>query len=393
MSKTSETGSRPASFGARDSLSLIAHHFSIITVAFIVNGDYDSAMGHRARDLAAHLGHYDIRIAYRSRRKIISILNLFIFLARLRPTVIYVFDLSYSGVLAAGLYRVVCGSSLIIETGDAIVELARSTGSRGRIGLGLTGLLEKIAFAIADRVVVRGSFHKEWLSRRGINAEVIQDGVETSRFTREDATDLRAQYGINGALTLGLVGSSIWSEKLQMCYGWELVETLNLLKRERVHGVMIGNGSGISHLKARCRDYGIEDRITFLDYVAYDQLPRYLNLIDICLSTQTNDLAGKVRTTGKLPLYLASGRYILASEVGEAKRVLQPEMLVPYEGVKDEQYPQKLACRIAAIIEHPELLDAHANAGLAEKYFDYSLLAKRAGDVIEAAIRTARKRS
>ena len=360
------------------------------TVAFIVSGGYDSAMGHRARDLAVHLGYYDIRIAYRSPRKIISILRLFIFLARVRPKVSYVFDISYSGVLAAGLYRLVFGNRLIVETGDAVVELARSTGSRGKLGLWLTRVLEKTAFRMADRVVVRGRFHQEWLSQRGIHADVIQDGVDTRSFTPRDATDLRAQYGLDGTLTMGLVGSSIWSEKLQMCYGWELVETLRLLKDTRVRGVMIGSGSGIPHLKARCREYGIEDSILFLDYVPYEQLPRYLNLIDVCLSTQTNDLVGQFRTTGKLPLYLAAGRYILASDVGEAARVLERDMLVPYEGVKDEQYPSKLAARIGAILAEPHLLArASANIALARKYFDYSLLAQRAGRVIEAEITQA----
>jgi hypothetical protein len=367
-----------------------ARAISLATVVFLVSGSHDSAMGFRARDLAIRLPQYDVRIAYRSPRKIISILKFFVVLARVRPTVSYVFDISYTGVLSAGFYRLVFGNCLIIETGDAIVELVRSSGSRGRFRLWLTGLLESTAFWIADRVVVRGSFHQKWLARHGIESDVIQDGVDTCKFTPGDASDLRKQYGLEGTLTVGLIGSSIWSEKLQMCYGWELVETLRLLKDSSVKGIMIGSGSGIPHLKARCREHGIEDRMLFLDHVHYDQLPHYLNLIDVCLSTQTNDLAGQVRTTGKLPLYLAAGRYILASTVGEAARVLAPEMLVPYEGVKDEQYPQKLADRIRSIVSQPERLNlAEANLNLAKQYFDYGLLAERAGRVIDAAI-TAR---
>jgi hypothetical protein len=363
---------------------------SLATVVFLVSGSHDSAMGFRARDLAIRLPQYDVRIAYRSPRKIISILKFFVFLARVRPAVSYVFDISYTGVLSAGVYRLVFGNCLIIETGDAIVELVRSSGSRGRFRLWLTGLLENTAFRIADRVVVRGTFHREWLARHGIEAEVIQDGVDTCKFTVAEAGDLRRQYGLEDTLTVGLIGSSIWSQKLQMCYGWELVEALRLVKDSRVKGIMVGNGSGIPHLKAKCREHGIEDRMVFLDHIPYKQLPRYLNLIDVCLSTQTNDLAGQVRTTGKLPLYLATGRYILATNVGEAARVLQPEMLLPYEGVKDEQYPRRLAASIRTILAHPEMLDrAKANVGVARKYFDYSLLAERVGRVIEAAI-TAR---
>jgi glycosyltransferase involved in cell wall biosynthesis len=362
------------------------------TVAFIVNGGHDSAMGHRARDLAAHLGHYDIRIAYRSPRKIVSILNFLIFLARTQPKVVYVFDISYSGVVAAACYRIVFGHGLIVETGDAIVELARSTGSRGRVGLWLTSLLERIAFRLADRIVVRGSFHQEWLARRGFDSDVIQDGVDADSFMMENAGDLRNQFGLNGALTIGLVGSSIWSEKLQMCYGWELVETLRLLKDRQVKGIMIGSGSGIPHLKARCREYGIEDRLIFTDHVPYEQLPRYLSVIDVCLSTQSNDLVGQVRTTGKLPLYLAAGRYILASDVGEAARVLEPEMLVPYEGVKDESYPQKLSERIVNIMEHPETLKgvAASQVAIAKEHFDYLILSERMRQCLETTLGAGR---
>ena len=373
-------------------------------VAFIVNGGRESAMGFRARDLAARISKYEIHISYRSQSKIVSIFNFLKFLTGLRPAAIYVFDVGYSGVLSAGLYRLVFGNSLIIETGDAITELVRSSGSRGRFGLWLTQLLEATAFWLADQVVVRGSFHQELLARQGIAADVIQDGVDVEQFASMDASELRKQHKLDGVLTVGVLGSSVWSEKLQMCYGWELVETIGLLADssgggERgeggeggqggvgVRGIMIGGGSGIPHLKARCRELGIENRITFLDFIPYEQLPRYLNLIDVCLSTQTNDVVGQVRTTGKLPLYLAAGRYILASEVGEAARVLAPEMLVAYEGVKDEQYPQKLVERIQTILAHPERLEqAAANIGLARKHFDYSLLAERVGSVIEKTI-------
>lgn len=344
-------------------------------------------MGIRARELAARLSRFDIQIAYRASSKLVAILEFFKFLLRLRPAAIYVFDISYSGVLSAGLYRLVFRNCLIVETGDAITELARSTGNRGKIGVWLTQLLERYAFWVADRVVVRGTFHQELLATQGIAADVIQDGVDVAQFAPVDASDLRQQYGLEGRLTVGLLGSSIWSEKLHMCYGWELVETIGLLKDARVKGIMIGGGSGIPHLKSRCRELGIEDRVLFLDFIPYEQLPRYLCLIDICLSTQTNDVVGQVRTTGKLPLYLAAGRYILASEVGEAARVLEPEMLAPYDGVKDAEYPRKLAERIRPILADPEMLErAEANMDLARKHFDYSMLTERVSGVIAAAL-------
>ena len=379
---------------SNDRIVAYADTSRMATVAFVVGGAHDSPMGFRARAMATRLSdRYTIPIVYRSRSKVFSILSVFTFLVRVRPDLIYLFDISYTGVLGATFYKLVFRNCLIIETGDAIVELVRSTGSRGKVGLGLTRWLENIAFGIADRIVVRGSFHKEYLSQHGVEADVIQDGVDTERFRPEDASELRSRYGLDGVLTVGLIGSSVWSEKLQMCYGWDLVETLRLLQDKPVKGIMIGGGSGISHLKALSRRYEIEDKILFLDQVPYEVLPHYLNLIDICLSTQTNNLVGQVRTTGKLPLYLATGRYVLASDVGEAALVLDKEMLVEYVGLKDQEYPRKLKERIERLLDQPDKLERGVhNIALAKNHFDYARLAPRMSQVIEGTLR-ARKMS
>jgi glycosyltransferase involved in cell wall biosynthesis len=357
------------------------------SVAFIVNGNRDSAMGHRARAFASRLrDRFVIDIAYRANNKAASILRFFTFLRRLKPSVTHVFDMSYSGVCAAWLYKLYARNRLIIDTGDAIYELARSTGSRGPVGLLLTRCLEEFSLRVADKIVVRGRVHQKLLRDRGYDVTLVPDGVDTRKFVPLQADDLRKQHKLNGELTVGLVGSSIWSEKLRMCYGWELIEMLRLLKDEPLKGIIIGDGSGIAKLKARCREYGIADKVLFLGRVPYEELPRYLNLIDVCLSTQTNDLVGQVRTTGKLPLYLAAGRYVLASEVGEAARVLDKEMLLPYEGVKDEQYPRRLAAKIKTILSNREILSrAAGNVTLAKDHFDYAVLARRVGDLIDTS--------
>jgi glycosyltransferase involved in cell wall biosynthesis len=161
------------------------------------------------------------------------------------------------------------------------------------------------------------------------------------------------------------------------------------MKDRPVKGIMIGGGSGIAHLKQRCRQYDIENKVLFPGYVPYEQLPQYLSMIDVCLSTQTNDIVGQVRTTGKLPLYLAAGRFVLASKVGEAAIVLDEKMLVEYEGVKDRNYPEKLRDRIEAIIANPELLNLAAhNVDVARKHFDYAVLTERLAVIIDSVCKT-----
>jgi glycosyltransferase involved in cell wall biosynthesis len=356
---------------------------------FIVNGDEQSAMAQRARAFAEHLrDRFEIQLAYRTGNKLGALLRFFRLLRSTRPRITYVFDMAYSGVLGAWLYRCCHRNLLIIETGDAIYELMRSSGNRSPLGLWLTRRLEKFSLRIADRIVVRGHYHQEWLQQRGVSSDVIPDGVDTDQFAHVDGRQLRREHQLDGALTIGLVGSSVWSEKLRMCYGWELVETIRLLKDHPVKGVVIGSGSGIPRLEALCRQYGIAEKMLFLGHVPYEQLPSYLGLIDICLSTQSNDIVGQVRTTGKLPLYLAAGRYVLASKVGEAARVLPSEMVVDYDGVKDESYPRKLKERIEWIAHDPSRLKlGEHNVALAKEHFDYKILAERLTRVLDTAVK------
>ncbi len=179
-------------------------------------------------------------------------------------------------------------------------------------------------------------------------------------------------------MTVGLVGSCVWNPRTQTCYGSELVDTIALLRDLPVHGVLIGDGSGILVLRDRCRREGIEDRVHFLGRLPYADLPAYLEVIDICLSTQTNDLVGQVRTTGKLPLYLAAGRFVLASNVGEASRVLPPEMLVEFSGSVDPEYPARLAERIRWLEANRTMLSRGAElVRIARQEFDYSVLTAR----------------
>ena len=155
------------------------------------------------------------------------------------------------------------------------------------------------------------------------------------------------QYGLEGVLTVGLVGSVVWSPRHRS------VLRLGPDRADPHSERPIPSRASSSATAPACRSFrrGARSTASPIESCSWARCltrscPHRLGLIDVCLSTQTNDLVGQVRTTGKLPLYLAAGRYILASRVGEAARILDEEMLVDYEGNNDLQYPEKLAERV-----------------------------------------------
>jgi glycosyltransferase involved in cell wall biosynthesis len=366
-------------------------------VVFVVLGGPGAAMAERAGAFAARLaGDFDARLvcACGGGGRAAAAGQVLRELFRTRPDVCYVLDITAAGVAAAGAYGAATGTPLVIDTGDAVVELGRVLG-RGPLGMLATRGIEAYALRSAARVVVRGSHHRQLLAGRGVDAEFIPDGVALDQFAPALPATGDGPTPPGRPFTIGMVGTSVWSPVRRNCYGWELVELIRLLKDRlpgrAVRGVMVGDGSGIEVLRQRCRDSGVADRVEFAGRVPYGELPPWLRRFDIALSTQTDDVIGHVRTTGKLPLYLAAGRFVLASRVGEAARVLPPEMLVEYHGGVDLDYPARLAERVIALVSagtdfghRPEC------AALARAHFDYDQLAPRVAAVIRAAL--ARRR-
>jgi glycosyltransferase involved in cell wall biosynthesis len=366
----------------------MAHASQPARVLFLVNGGPESAIAIRARSFASRLeDELQIRIAWRTANKVSSMTR-FVWLAiRFHPDLCYVFDMGYSGVMAAGVLAMFGMCRVVVDTGDAIYELSRLSGNRNRTALWLTKQLEQFGLRISRRVVVRSHPHQEYLAQQGITADVIPDGVDPEQFYPQPDSGLRRQYRLEGFTVIGLLGSIIWNPRWQMCYGWELIEVVDRLRHLPVKGLVIGDGSGMPWLQSQCAARGLADRIVLLGRVPYEDLPPLLNVMDICLSTQTNDLAGQVRTTGKLPLYLACGRFVLATRVGEAERVLPTEMLLPYNGTKDTEYPARLAARVQELLEHPATLhNEDLCRQIAQTHFDYQLLTSRLRETIRLAI-------
>jgi glycosyltransferase involved in cell wall biosynthesis len=354
---------------------------SVLRLMFFVNGSEASATGVRAKMFAEKLPpKWEIRFNYRPARKWKGILPFIQSALSFKPDIIYVMDTAYTGVLAGYIAKKLINCKLIVDTGDVAYELAKSSGAYSPQQLALINWIEQMAIKNSDYLIVRGSYHKDWLEKQGVNKVVfIPDGVDTSAIKPINTDALRKQLGLDNHLVVGMVGTMIWSERHQMCYGWDIVEALGLLKDKPVKALLVGDGDGRTILENRAKQLGVDHRIVFAGRIPYENLPNYLSAVDVCISTQSNDLVGMVRTTGKLPLYLAHGKYVIATDVGEAKKVLPGVgCLLPYTGVRDDTHPGRLAIQLQKLLDEPEQFQIKEEAKqVAKNNFDYKMLAQR----------------
>lgn len=349
---------------------------------FLVNGGPTSAAAARALRIADELRDQASVVRYRTGARGTDVARLLKDTISSEYDLIYAMELAVVPVLAAalGFGR----HQIVVDTGDAPAAFLRLV-SAGRPRVLAAECLELVGYRIANHIIVRGPYHQQVLDTQGFrNVSVVPDGVDLDVFKPMDASDLRLQLGLDRAFTIGIQGHFTWYPGLGGGLGSELVKAISLRRDLPLHAVLIGDGAGLPHLRTLASELGISDRLHIIGQVPYDELPRYLGLCDVCLLTQTNDESSWVRTTGKLPGYMATGRYILASRVGTAACLLPEEMLIDYDGSWDEKYPTRLASRIAEVVDDPKREVKGLELRALSEQFDYGTVASMAADIVRS---------
>lgn len=352
---------------------------------FLVNGTATSAAGERARRISKELGaSRRVMMMYREGGRAADIGRFARAALAGNYDSIYVMELAVVPVLSAAVgYR---GAAVLVDTGDSPAKFLELIGAN-RAKIIAARALEDTAYGNAREIIVRGQYHKAALQDRGYrHVSVVPDGVDLKLFRPISDNSLRHQLVLDKSFTVGIQGHFTWYPSLGGGLGCELVEAIALLRDLPVHAVLIGDGVGLPHLRVLAGRLGVADRLHILGPVPYHALPRYLGLCDVCLLTQTNDASSWVRTTGKLPGYLATGRYILAARVGTAADILPEEMLIDYHGHWDRTYPSRLASRIAEVMEDSERTDKGLDLRVLAEPFEYGNVARLAGEAIRRAL-------
>jgi len=326
-------------------------------VTCLVHGGADSIEAVRLRGLSQRVSPGAIRFLYRTPDRRATWSGWAQDLDAFPPDLVYVLNTALPGAPLAVWKRTFRRLPYVLDTGDVIFEMARRSGIGAGWRLPVLWAVEQLAWRCAHRIVVRGTRHKEYLEARGLRAALVRDGYAIQQSVSTDSVQsLRTRLGLKGKWVVGLMGSLVWSPRLQICYGWDLIRALPSLRDLPISVLIIGDGNGRQWLESEATRLGVRDLVTFTGRIPYAEVPAHMRLLDVALSTQTNNLPGQVRTTGKVPEYMAAGCFILASKVGEAELLLPPEMVIPFNGEVDTDYPGRLAARIREVLTTPGML-------------------------------------
>ena len=95
-----------------------------------------------------------------------------------------------------------------------------------------------------------------------------------------------------------------------------LKEFANLVATDRNSKfLLIGGGEQDSELRKLVLDLGIQDQVVFTGFIAYQELPRYLKVADVAVSTLEPTLVANVAFPNKVLQYLAAGLPVVSTKL------------------------------------------------------------------------------
>jgi len=272
---------------------------------------------------------------------------------RVHPDAIYQRHTTFncSGALLSRL----TGLPLVLEFNSSEVWKGRYWG-----GLRLApaaALVERINLRAADRVVVVSRVLADYVRSRGVQPEKIlvnSNAVDPTQFRPDvDGSTVRQALGLDGSVVVGFSGT----------FGnWHGIPSLAAAlprvcrARPDVRWLLMGDGPLRHLVDDAVRVHGLADRVHQPGLVPHAQMPAYLAACDVLISPHGRQADGGefFGSPTKLFEYMAAGRPIVASALGQIAEVLQHErtaLLVPPDD------PEALSGAIIRLIDDACLRD------------------------------------
>jgi len=183
-------------------------------------------------------------------------------------------------------------------------------------------LMEKTIPKLADTVSVSSHYLRKLALKTGVPNNNIFDshvGADLKKFNPKNKGEkIKKQYNIKEKLVLylGQLHGGQYAELF-------LKAAKQVLEKEKdVKFMVVGGGHYLPSLRQKNHELELDKEVIFTDYTEYNLIPQYLAAADVCVAAFEDNNITKCKSPLKIVEYLAAGKAIVASDVGEVKRML-----------------------------------------------------------------------
>ena len=216
------------------------------------------------------------------------------------------------------------GKPFLLEVNSPLVKEA--SRYRGLLDVDLARRIEKLLFESADHVFVVSDALREYVAgiAEGTPITVLPNGVDPSRFTgkRDDAWRRRV-CGDNGSdFVVGFVGRVRPWHGLEQLIG-AMCEVV--AQRPSAHLCVVGRTDGTHEaLKGEVARLKLNDNVSFLGEIPMEDIPAAMAAMDVVVAPYPS-VDDFYFSPLKVFEYMAAGKPIVATQVGQVADVLEHE--------------------------------------------------------------------
>lgn len=184
-------------------------------------------------------------------------------------------------------------------------------------------LFEQLIPKIVNTVSVSSEYLRKLCLKRGVSAQHIflaPVGADLGQFrpNLSPIKNIKRKYNIDYYLVLylGQLHGGQYAELFIKAAG------IVLKDRPQTAFIIVGDGYRANELKELAKRENLDGHLIFTGSVPHDEIPYYIAAADVCVACfEENDIT-KCKSPLKIVEYLASGKAIVASNVGEVRNML-----------------------------------------------------------------------
>lgn len=261
-------------------------------------------------------------------------------------------------ILPALMLKKLRQTKLVIDWGDwwgrggIIVE--RSNSLAERLFAPIETFFEEGFRQYADGSVVLSSALKNRALALGVGAEPlvqIPHGADVENLRPRNKAKARERLGLTAdELLLGYVGNILPKDLSLMLEAFKMINR----REKRTRLLLIGR----VFITEKIIDHDIKNHVRFTGVVSYDELQDYIAVCDVMLLPLKDTVANRGRWPSKVCDYLAAGRPVAATAVGDLQDLFSRKSI----GVLSKDEPEDFARATLELLGHPDLEEMGRNA-------------------------------